>query len=310
VGEWKKVDMADFYPSGDIQSLATSVSDVADDVADAFNIAADAVELLANFFVDEIDPIAALTDVIIDEITNFIGDLRTASASILPVVPQDRFYRGGIEGFIGAVSRSFDDRADSERPILSPSSDTVGYVFAYGATDLKELYDDFLGSAISLFDLGALEDWKFAADPDSVPSRAVRQSSGVPPDWESIRVSDVFPPYDDLLGELEKAAKIFGRGDSTQDFVRDMAATIRAKAQTLDALASYITFFANQVENLFQLENIWYLKVGPTQGIENWRQELLTASNRPPYKGELFYVAGLAVFAGGADVATLEELLG
>jgi len=301
--------MEQFFPGSDIFALATAISDVTDDVADVMAIAADAMDVLANFVIDEVDPIAILVDAIIEEIQRFVGDLR-ATASLLPVVPKDRYTKGGIEGFLGAVSRSFDDTADGDRPQFSPSAEVVGYVFAYGATDLAQLYEQFLLKATPLFDTGAFEDWKWSQFPDYVPPRTERQSSGKPPDWESIRVADVFPPYDDLLGELEKMAYSLGRGNSTSDFVRDMATTIRNKAQQLEQLSWFIDFFANQVEDLFQLDNIWYVKVGPVKGIENWRAELLSASNRPPYKGEFYYVTGIAALAGGPSVEALEALLG
>jgi len=310
MAEWQQVDMSDFFPD-EVLDLAQDAKGVAISVADVFNTTADFVDTLADYIVDYADPIAALVDALIQEIRNFIGDLRRAGAFALPVVPKDRNYKGGIDGFYNAVNLSLRDEADLDRPIFSPSSQMVGYVFVYGATDLKALYEGFLAQAKLLFDFGEFKDWDWALDPDAVPSRDLRRADSVPPDWKALRVADVFPSYDRLLGELEKMVASLQRSPSTQDFVQIMANVLRGKADQLEVLADFIEFFADQVEALFNMDDVWYVKVGPMAGgMEAFLADLIAAANKPPFRGDYFYVTGVVFVAAGPDATTLEELLG
>jgi len=309
MAEWEKKDLDEYFPS-EITGLVTDISDVAEDVADIFDTVADFVDTLADWMIDYADPIAVIVDALIQEITLFIGDLRRAGAFALPVVPKGREYRDGIEGFYRAVNLSLRDEADLDRPQFSPSAQILGYAFVYGATDLKTLYEDFLAQAKFLFDVGEFKDWAWGVNPDLVPTRDQRRSNSKPPDWKAIRVADFWPPYDDFLGEMQKMVASLKRGRSTKEFVGYMAQALRNKAQQLNFLADYIEFFATEVEALFNMTGVWFIKVGPVNGLEAWLAELIEAANKPPFPGDEWYVAGIVVLAGGPDTAALEELLG
>ena len=120
MAEWEQIDMDGYFPTG-VYPLITSVGDVAGQVGDFFETIADLLDTWADFLIDDVDPLAAVVDALIQEIRNFLSDFRNANAFLLVDTPRDRHYKGGIEGFIGAVNQSFDDLADAQRPQFTES---------------------------------------------------------------------------------------------------------------------------------------------------------------------------------------------
>jgi len=308
VAEWEPANVEDFVPS-EIKDLADSMADLISPIADIYDKAADAVELAADFMIVYVDPIRALVQTFVEEVVNFLGDLRTAGVYVLPVAPLNTSDRIGMEGLIKAVSTSFDDLADADRPQFSESAELVGYVILVGSDDISTLYDLFLKQSATLFDFGEFKDWEWAEDPDYVPPRVIRSANAKPPDWKNVTVAEVCPPIGEGLRELERSAEALYPGDALNDFIDALAEVMRNKSLILQALADRLEEIAQALEDFFKLD-VWYLKVGPIIGQNSWREEFLNATNRPPYEEGVDYVSGLAFLGGGPSVVALERLFG
>lgn len=311
MAEWEKVNLDQFVPA-EIRTLAGEIAAVVGPIADIMDVTADIIDASSVLMLGFTNPILALTAALKTEIENFIADLRDAGVYLLPVAPINLTDKKGFDAMLRDIQLSFDDLADPDRPIFSPSADVVGYVFMYGHTDLKFLYNSFLKQAQDIFDLGELKDFAWADSPgvDYIPPRIERTANARQPDWKDSTVSEVFPPVGVALTELQKAVEAFFPGEGVQDFLSQLALAMKAKATQLQDIADTLDDIADELDALFQLPDIWFVKIGPTTGVDAWREQLNAASNRPPYRKDVHYVASVVAFTGGPDISALESLLG
>ncbi len=309
MAQWEKINMLELIDPA-LRDLADQVGDTVEPVADLLAVAADLVKTFAKVIEGFADPIVGLVESLKKAIEDYISDMRTAGAYTLPIYPYDIRDKKGADGFIHEVHTSFDDIADPDRPQFSGSAEVVGYVFMYGAPDLKELWETFMKWAKELFDLGELKDWSWTTKPDPVPPRRVRSASGRPPDWKNVTVSEVFPLIGTMLKTLQQAVENFFPGEELGDFVDGFVDMIERKAKRLQEMADILQDMANLLDMLFNIADVWFIKIGPLIGQDEWRLQFRDAVNRPPYRKKEMFVTGAAFFAGGPSVSALEKLLG
>ena len=310
MAEWEKISLSTLFPS-ETKTLAQSASALVTPAAQLLEQAAKVVDAMADVLINFADPFTALLAALKAEILLFIGDLRTAGVYVLPVLPPDPRTALGTSGLLSAIGQSFDDLADADRPTFSASSSVLGYVMMLGATDLLNLYNNFLKKLGDLFDLEEIKTWRWVLNPGEgyVPPRVIRSANAKPPDWKKMTVGSLWPVYDELLKGLEQFVEIYVPGQETNDFIKQLALVLRNKADILSDLAALLVTVANELEALLQMDGVWFVKV-TGNGVAAWKAALNAATNRPPFDPILHYTAGVVILSGGPDTAALERLLG
>jgi hypothetical protein len=204
--------------------------------------------------------------------------------------------------------QSFDDPGDRSRPVLSDGASVMG-VFIVAAAPSPEALRQMLYLIGKLFNLQAfLEGWERfrAGSPDPDLTRA--RTDSVAPDWESVRLKDLFPPLAHLLAVPEALRALLLGVDSTVALLKDMARAIQDKVQVLIDMASAIQAVIDLLDAL-KASGLHVLPVMSTQGVAGLKEAFVKASNRPPGG----YIGGICLLAAGpgmADATVLWNLLG
>jgi len=157
-GQWGTVSFAipDF-----LEDVRDAVNDFAELLVAALEIINVALEFVKAFAKGFLDPIGAILDILIDEITGILRDMRqvglylTGDWSLLAWPPED--LRGGFGGYENRMIARLADRKDPTRPELSSKTKVLGF-FGYLSADASE-YERLLNFITSFTEMFNLNFW-------------------------------------------------------------------------------------------------------------------------------------------------------
>ncbi len=220
-----------------------------------------------------------------------------------PIVP-DGFMRWATR-----FSDSFDDPGDLHRPVITEGAPIQAVFIVMAAPSLESLRKliYLLGRLLNIDKFKVAFEKYDPKWPDPRRQRA-RKTKGVPPDWQSKRLRDVFPALDGLLLLPEALKSLLSAVDSLSALIKDLAAAMQEKANLLLQLAAAIQAIIDLLDAL-KSTGMYSLGVATQGGIAGLRGAFMGATNRPPGG----YIGGVCLLASGpnlAKAAMLFDLLG
>jgi len=136
----------------------------------------------------------------------------------------------------------------------------------------------------------------------------IEAGMSTPPDWQSVRLGEVIPPFQRLGEILMQAMGMLKVGDGYSGLLTQLAQVIAEKAALLAAIADEIQALVDAITALIESAGLYVLHADGN-GIENLIENVRTAEDAPPWSYES-YVAGVCLLAGTADFGPVVELLG
>jgi len=306
---WKKQNLDKLVPS-EVKDLASEAAGLVSAVAEILDTAATIIDTLSAFIIAFSDPVIAIIQSFVDAVTDFIGDLRTAGAYLLPVVPSYR-EPNGLQQFLDKVVLSFDDIVDTDRPVFSSGANVAGVVIVAGAPNLADLFTTFLEKFGALVDITEFKKLKWQTDPekDEPPPVLARTCYGRKPDWSKKTVGNVFPGLDNALKNLENMVTKLFPGQQISDFIDAMVEAINNKVDDLQDTADALEDIATALDSLFDISDVYTLYSGVVGGVDGFKTALNESINRPGFD-DTYYVAGAVFLAGGPGVSEFERIFG
>lgn len=304
------MSLADIAPE-EIQGIATAASSVVGGIATVFSRLANVLEIAKTLLMMFIDPLATIVGELIQEIEDFVTDLRDAGVYVLVIAPLTKEDQRGTAEFISTVVSSCEDELDEERPQFSASSEVAAYVFLVGVEDFILLWHNFLKAMSKIFDFDAFRELKWVDEdlPPDWPPLYYRSKAGKLPDWRSITIGDMIKPLGEALNEIEALMEdMKGLLSDTQEFIDEFIGALQKKIDDIKAAAKAIRDIANALKDFFDITGVWYLDI-QTKGVDGFKNELISSTNRPPF-GDTSWTAGIVFLAGGPGVPPLVRLLG
>jgi len=156
LGQWKTVNLE--FPQ-EVQALSTSITNVANTVNTGLSLVLTVLDTLKSFSIGYVDPLKALTDVVINQINAFITDLDKIGLYIagdwnLLTYPFDNL-RGGYNAFERRMVARLTDRKDSTRPDFSTASSVGAFFFYHSVQEVSDIRDiiSFVKKFIEFFQI-------------------------------------------------------------------------------------------------------------------------------------------------------------
>jgi hypothetical protein len=233
-----------------------------------------------------------------------VADWKAGQALEPPPIVPDGFARWATR-----FAASFDDPADSQRPMITEGAPIQAIFIVMAAPSLGALRQliYLLGRLLNI-DRFKVAFEKY--DPKWIDPRLKRleKSSGVPPDWKAQRLRDIFPPLENLLILPEVLKSLLAAVDDLAGLIRNLAAAIEEKANLLLQLAAAIQAIIDLLDAL-KSTGMYSLGVATQGGVAGLKQAFVEATDRPPGG----YIGGVCLLASGpnlAKAAMLFDLLG
>jgi hypothetical protein len=219
-----------------------------------------------------------------------------------PVTPD------GYQRWAARFQASFDDPGDLQRPVVTEGAPIEAAFIVMAAPSLDALRQSLylLGK---LFNIDAFkrayEKYK-QGSPD--PRRSRVRTKSVKPDWQSVRLRDLFPPLEGLLLLPEALLGLLQQIDTLSALIKNIANAMQEKAQVLLQLAQAIQAIIDLLDAL-KSSGMYALNVSTKAGIPGLKDAFTNAIDRPPGG----YIGGMCFLASGPNLAKasmLWELLG
>jgi hypothetical protein len=220
-----------------------------------------------------------------------------------PVIDNTAFERWAFR-----FGESFDDPGDDQRPVFSDGAG-IDAVFIGVAMPSFAALKQIIYLLGKLFNIDAFInaiDRYNDASPDPDLTRARMQS--VAPDWEAVRLKDLFPPLRFLLLVPELLKALLLSVDNLAGLIAALAQALEDKAAVLGQLVDALQAVIDLLDAL-QSSGLKVLSVSTSEGVEGLKTQFLAAENRP----EGGFMAGLCLLAAGplkAAAAPLWAILG
>ena len=280
-------------------------------LAGVLDVLAGLLETLAGLVGMASDPLnAALSALIalIQELVDVITGL--LNSGIYFYLDKGPYFVGGqpdgLEGFLTRWEASFDDLGDQHRPQFGDDDPVSAMLFLVGGDDIGELRPS-LSSLGKLFDVPALQ-LEETEEPILDYPAAVEQDLSTPPDWASVKLADVLPPFEKLGQMLQRVVGMLAVGESYGKMLEDLAQLISDKAAALSEIADEIQAVVNDINALIAAEGLYVLHV-EAESIPALVQAVRDAAEPPPWSAEA-YVAGVCLLGGTSGFGPVVELLG
>jgi hypothetical protein len=167
--------------------------------------------------------------------------------------------------------------------------------------------DAALPSLGKLFNVPALE-LEETEEPILDYPASIEQGLSTPPDWASVKLGDVLPPFEKLGQMLQRVVGMLAVGESYGKMLEDLAQLISDKAAALGQLADEIQAVVDDINALIAAEGLYVLHV-EAESISALVQAVRDAEEPPPWSAEA-YVAGVCLLGGTSGFGPVVELLG
>jgi len=307
VGGWKPFTLA-MIPGatdamGAVRDAAGPLSELLTTLSDLLSTLSDIVQFVKDAMQAQLLALIALIQAIIDQIFNLLN------TGVYFYLDQGPLFTGGqpdgLEGFLSRWRASFDDLGDHHRPQFAGNAALSSMLFLVGANDLPSLQKllDLLGK---LFGIPSLT-WEETIYTFDVPA-LIESGMSTPPDWNSVRLGEVIPPFQRLGELLMQAIGMLKVTDSFSGLLEQLANVIQEKADTLAAINDEIQALVDAIEALIESSGLYVLYVDG-DGVAGLIEKTTMAHDVPPWNYES-YVAGVCLLAGTADFGPVVELLG
>lgn len=219
-----------------------------------------------------------------------------------PVTPD------GYTRWAARFAASFDDPGDLKRPVVTEGAPIQAVFIVMAAPSL-----DALRQAMYLIGkLFNIDAFKFAFEkykkgsPD--PRRSRARTKSVKPDWQAVRLRDLFKPLEKLMILPEALLGLLRQIDALSGLIKNLARAMQDKANVLLQLAQAIQAIIDLLDAL-KSSGMYALNVSTKAGIPSLKEAFVKAVDRPPGG----YIGGICFLASGpnlAKAAILWELLG
>lgn len=248
--EWIQFSAADLFPQEMADALST-IGSTADTLSSVLDLAADVVDIAALFVSGLADLNAALIAATKALIDSLVQQLLGTGVYMLEYISPSPGIDTNPFAWLTAVSRSFDDPYDANKPILVDPSGYVGALVLVQTgpsfKDLMALFEKLAALFEALTYVG--DDLFKLKEPGDTPPAFI-PGTAEEPNWKSLTVAKLVPP----IGLIAEQLKAFGdtitsalsAGDiysafadilrSKADILRDVADTIQQALDTLLAL--------------------------------------------------------------------------
>ena len=284
-------------------------------LAGVLDVLAGLLEALAALVSMASDPLnAALSALIalIQELVDVIVGL--LNSGIYFYLDKGPYFVGGqpdgLEGFLTRWEASFEDVGDRYRPQFEGGIGIVDSIsamfFLVGGDDIGELRPA-LASLGKLFNVPALE-LEESEEPILDYPASVEQGLSTPPDWASVKLGDVLPPFEKLGQMLQRVVGMLAVGESYGKMLEDLAQLISDKAAALGEIAGEIQAVVDDINALIAAEGLYVLHI-EAESIPALVQAVRDAEEPPPWSAEA-YVAGVCLLGGTSGFGPVVELLG
>jgi len=286
-----------------VGQATSTLTGLLDTLAGLLETLAQLIQFLADAMQAAIAALCALIQEIIDQIFNLLN------TGIYFYLDKGPFFTGaqpdGLEGFLARWRASFDDLGDHFRPQFAGNASLSAMLFLVGANDLPSLQRllALLGLLFGRPDLN----WEEEFTTFDVPA-LIESGMSTPPDWISVRLGEVIPPFQRLGEILMQAMGMLKVGDGYSGLLTQLAQVIAEKAAILAAIADEIQVLVDAITALIESAGLYVLQVDGG-GIADLIENVGAAENIPPWNYES-YVAGVCLLAGTADFGPVVELLG
>lgn len=215
-----------------------------------------------------------------------------------PVIDNSAFERWAFR-----FGESFDDPGDDKRPVFSDGApvDAVFIVAAMPSFAAVKQLIYLLGKLFNLDPfLNAIDRYNdLSPDPDLTRARM----QPVAPDWEAVRLKDLFPPLQFLLLLPELLKSLLLSIDGLSRLLQDMAQALRDKADVLRQIVDALQAIIDLLDALSGA-GLKVLAVSTSEGVEGLKRQFVQAENRPSGG----FVAGVCLLAAGPLKATAAPL--
>ncbi len=282
---------------------ADKLSDFLDGLADILGTLADMVSAMADATQAAMQALIAAIQELINQIHNL---LQTGVYFYLDKGP---LFTGetpdGLSGFLSRWKASFDDLGDGDRPQLVGSASISAMLFVVGADDLPE-FTRLLGLLAALFGLPALS-WETDEYDLDIPTR-IENGMSTPPDWESLRLGEVCPPFAQLAEQLTQALGMLSVTDDYAGMLNALSETIEQKSTLLSSIAGEIRALVTDITTLIESAGLYVLRIDGN-GVTDLQEKAETAMDAPSWTGEA-WVVGTCLLAATADFGPVAELFG
>jgi len=286
-----------------VGQAASTLTGLLDTLAGLLETLAQLAQFMADAMQAAMAAICALIQEIIDQIFNL---LNTGISFYLDKGP---FFTGGqpdgLEGFLSRWRASFDDLGDAHRPQFAGNANVSAMLFLVGANDLPSLQRllALLGMLFGRPDLA----WTEEVTGFDVPS-LIEVGMSTPPDWRTVRLGEVIPPFQRLGEILMQAMGMLKVGDGYAGLLEKLAQVIAEKAAVLAAISDEIQSLVDAITALIESAGLYVLHADGGS-LSDLIANVGAAEDVPPWNLES-YVAGVCLLAGTADFGPVVELLG
>lgn len=234
---WKQLTFPDQLPESVLNGIVTGVRTISTLVTTALEIAAAALETAAIFLLETVDPIAALIDQLVQEITELVSGIKDTGIKLTHILPTYA-KRNSLAQELSQLSASILDKYDPNRPITAIDStveESIAMVVLTARvgdlSSLEYLYEIF-GALVNLTPLeNLIKNYEINELPVLFPGQSRM------PDWSSATLADAIPAVGALLQKLEELLYIYVKPLDLTAMVEKLAQILRIKAQLIDVLA-------------------------------------------------------------------------
>ena len=307
MSEWRPFNLAmipGVSPALDaVGQAAGTLSGLLDALAGLLETLAQLVSFMADAMHAAIQELIAIIQELINQIYNLL------QTGIYFYLDKGPFFTGGnpdgLHGFLSRWKASFDDIGDSNRPQFEENAQMSAMLFVVGANDLPDLYR-LLKLLAMLFGIPSL-DWEEDEYGFDVPTR-IENGMSTPPDWESVRLGGICPPFARLAEILTQAMGMLTVTDDYANMLDALAEIISEKAALLSAIADEIQAVVDSITALIESSGLYILQIDGN-GVADLITKTEAATDVPPWNLES-WVAGTCLLGATADFGPVVELLG
>lgn len=307
MAEWQQWDPSSLYPT-DLANLLSDIEPVVSTLGTALGVAATILEVAGLFVQGFTDINAAIIGSLIDLINSAIQSLTQTGIYALFHVPNSPLINSDPTQWLSDVSYSLQDLMDDRRPILIDPGAYVGAIVLMGtANSFTELWTK-LGPFLALFNRLMLTDTQLAnmLEPgDAIPAPV--RGVGRDPNWDSIKLAEMIPPINTIVGELVKFQSWVEPAASGSSIYQSFADLLKNKSDALSAFAQTILDVLDVLSGLLSISGMWLLPVYG-QGDYTWFRRQLMGSTGGPRETSDNYAAGAVFLATGGTSTPIDVM--